>query len=134
MDIAAVNQYIPILNSSLESFHLIGTPPKSIISSPLHPVPVLSPATPNYVPQVLPTPQSPLQVAEPFIEPQRVVPPNVSKKPLKLNYAPQFDAPLESSQDDDAFETEYGDELSFLVENSCVVEQEKPQLFMPYIY
>ncbi|PRP76594.1 hypothetical protein PROFUN_15003 [Planoprotostelium fungivorum] len=36
------------------------------------------------------------------------------------------------STEEEAFQTEFGDELSFLVENSCAMDPKPPQ-FMPYI-
>lgn len=38
-----------------------------------------------------------------------------------------------SSQDEEMFQTEYGDELSFLIERSCQMQDTVPN-FMPYIY
>jgi hypothetical protein len=34
---------------------------------------------------------------------------------------------------DEAFETEFGDELSYLIETTCVMTDEKQSIFMPYI-
>lgn len=49
------------------------------------------------------------------------------KKSLISNSFPR------SQEEDEVFQTEYGDELSFLVENFQLKEQ-KNQNFMPYIY
>jgi hypothetical protein len=47
---------------------------------------------------------------------------------------PQTNNQNELDTDDSAFETEFGDELSFLVDNACKIrEPPKPQ-HMPYIY
>jgi hypothetical protein len=47
---------------------------------------------------------------------------------------PQTNKQKELDTDDSAFETEFGDELSFLVDNACKIrEPPKPQ-HMPYIY
>lgn len=42
-----------------------------------------------------------------------------------------MDRNSQEEEEEDAFQTEYGDELSFLVENFDV--KEKKQTFMPYI-